>query len=162
MTNREIGEQREFEALFANPKSARAQWQQEVAKRYAKPAMKPIVLIDKDGNETSQSIIERAVWNHIMEEHKVAGINRLPSEGEMMEACQQYYARHNASSYVARRDSMGAKPIDESKQNLHFDNQLESLSDEELTVVQEALTNYYENKTKEIENYGNAESNTNV
>lgn len=151
MTNREIGEQREFEALFANPKSARVQWQQEVAKRYAKPAMKPIVLHDKDGNETQQSIIERNIWNHIMEEHKQMGISRLPSEGEMMEACQQYYARHNAASYVARRDSMGAKPIDETKQNLNVtNNPLEELSDEELTIVKNALNEYHNHK-KEIE-----------
>lgn len=150
MTNREIGEQREFEALFANPKSARVQWQQEVAKRYAKPAMKPIVLTDKDGNETKESVIERNIWNHILEEHRQAGINRLPSEGEMMEACQQYYARHNAASYVARRDSMGAKPIDETKQNLQVNNPLEELSDEELIIVKKALDEYH-NSSKEIE-----------
>lgn len=151
MTNRQIGEQREFEALFANPKSARAQWQLEVSKRYAKAAMPPIPVYDKDGNLTKESVVEQAVWNHIIEEHKLAGINRLPSEGEMMEACQQYYARHNAASYVARRDSMGAKPIDETKQNLNVtNNPLEELSDEELTVVKNAL-NEYHNRNKEIE-----------
>lgn len=158
MTNREIGEQREFEALFANPKSARAQWQLEVCKRYAKPAMKPILLTDKDGNETQQSRIERAVWDHIIEEHKAQGINRLPTEGEMMEACQQYYARHNAASYVARRDSMGAKPIDETKQNLQVNNPLEELTDEELSVVKNALDDYH-NRCKEIEYNDNRDNN---
>lgn len=158
MTNREIGEQREFEALFANPKTARAQWQLEVSKRYAKPAVKPIMLVDKDGNETQQSIIERTIWNHLIEELRAAGINRQPSEGEMMEACQQYYARHNAASYVARRDSMGAKPIDETKQNLNVNNNpLERLSDEELLIVEKALADYHDTIQKEIEY--NAESN---
>jgi hypothetical protein len=67
------------------------------------------------------------------------GSDRLPTEGEMMEACQQYYARHNSASYVARRDSMGAKPVDETKQTVSVNNPLENMSDEELIVMQKAL-----------------------
>ena len=114
-------------------------WAQNVIDRYAKPALEPIAIYDKDGNLTPTSQIERAVWDHLTNELKNAGLDRLPSEGEMMEACQQYYARHNASSYTARRDSMGAKPVDETKQNVSVSNPLENLTDDELFVMQEAL-----------------------
>ena len=60
-----------------------------------------------------------------------------------MEGCQSYYARHNASSYIARRDSIGAKPIDETKQQIQVTNPLESLTDEELEVMQKALDGYH-------------------
>lgn len=139
LTNKQIREQREFEALFKNPKHARSMWAQNVIDRYAKPALEPISIYDKDGNLTPTSQIELAVWRHLKDELEAAGSDRLPSEGEMMEACQQYYSRHNASSYVARRDSMGAKPIDETKQQVSVNNPLENLSDEELMVMQEAL-----------------------
>lgn len=139
LTNKQIREQREFETLFKNPKHARATWAQHVIDRYAKPALEPIAIYDKDGNLTPTSQIEQAVWKHLKAELEAEGKDRLPSEGEMMEACQQYYSRHNASSYVARRDSMGAKPIDETKQSVSVSNPLENLSDEELFVMQEAL-----------------------
>lgn len=139
LTNKQIREQREFETLFKNPKHARSMWAQNVIDRYAKPALRPVSITDKDGNLTPASQIELAVWNHLKAELEAAGQDRLPTEGEMMEACQQYYSRHNASSYVARRDSMGAKPIDETKQNVSVNNPLEDLSDEELFVMQRAL-----------------------
>lgn len=139
LTNKQLREQREFETLFKNPKHARSMWAQNVIDRYAKPALRPVSITDKDGNLTPASQIELAVWNHLKAELEAAGQDRLPTEGEMMEACQQYYSRHNASSYVARRDSMGAKPIDETKQNVSVNNPLEDLSDEELFVMQRAL-----------------------
>lgn len=136
LTNKQIREQREFETLFRNPKHARAMWSQNVIDRYAKPAIEPISIVDKDGNLTPTSQIEIAIWKHLKKE---IGSDRLPSEGEMMEACQQYYSRHNSASYVARRDSMGAKPIDESKQSVSMNNPLEQFSDEELEIMQKAL-----------------------
>lgn len=147
LTNKQIREQREFETLFKNPKHARAMWSQNVIDRYAKPALEPIAIYDKDGNLTPTSQIELAVWQHLKREIEASGQDRLPSEGEMMEACQQYYSRHNASSYVARRDSMGAKPIDETKQQVQVNNPLEDLSDEELLVMQKALE---EHRTKQL------------
>lgn len=139
LTNKQIRDQREFETMFKNPKHARSMWAQNVIDRYAKPALEPIKIYDKDGNLTPTSQIEIAVWNHLKAELEEAGSSRLPTEGEMMEACQQYYSRHNASSYTARRDSMGAKPVDETKQNLTMNNPLEELSDDELEVMQKAL-----------------------
>lgn len=139
LTNKQMREQREFEQLFKNPKHARAMWAQTVIDRYAKPALEPIKIYDKDGNLTPTSQIEVAVWTHLVNELRTMGSDRLPTEGEMMEACQQYYSRHNAASYTARRDSMGAKPIDETKQQVSVNNPLENMTDEELLVMQQAL-----------------------
>lgn len=151
LTNKQIRDQREFETMFKNPKHARAMWAQNVIDRYAKPALKPIQIFDKDGNLTPTSQIELAVWEHLKKELEAEGSDRLPTEGEMMEACQQYYSRHNAASYTARRDSMGAKPIDETKQNLSVNNPLEDLSDEELIVMQKALEEHRAKEQKLLE-----------
>lgn len=151
LTNKEIRDQREFETMFKNPKHARAMWSQNVIDRYVKPAMKPIPIYDKDGNLTATSQIEQAVWDHLVDEIRTMGSDRLPSEGEMMEACQQYYSRHNASSYTARRDSMGAKPIDETKQQISAYNPLEDLSDDELLVMQKALEEYHDKQKLLVE-----------
>lgn len=149
LTNKQIREQREFEQLFKNPKHARSMWAQTVIDRYAKPALEPIKIYDKDGNLTPTSQIELAVWNHLIAELRQRGNDRLPTEGEMMEACQQYYSRHNAASYTARRDSMGAKPVDETKQNVSVNNPLEDMSDEELLVMQRALEEHRRQQLQE-------------
>ena len=151
LTNKQMRDVAEFETLFKNPKHARAMWSQNVIDRYVKPAMKPIPVYDKDGNLTPTSQIEQAVWDHLSDEIKATGSDRLPTEGEMMEACQQYYSRHNATAYTARRDSMGAKPIDETKQQISAYNPLEDLSDEELLVMQKALEDFH-SKQKLLEN----------
>ena len=52
---------------------------------------------------------------------------------------------------LSRRDSMGAKPIDETKQNLSVNNPLEDLSDEELIVMQKALEEHRAKEQKLLE-----------
>jgi hypothetical protein len=148
LTNKQMRDQREFETLFKNPKHARAMWSQAVLDRYTKTAMPPVLLTDKDGELLPQCRVELAVWEHLKKEIEDSGSTRYPTEGEMMEACQQYYARHSAASYVARRDSMGAKPVDETKQNIAMNNPLENFSDEELEIMQKALE---EHKKAEVQ-----------
>jgi hypothetical protein len=159
LTNKQLRDQREFETLFKNPKHARAQWATNVINRYSRPAMEPILVYDKDGNLTQTSQIEKAVWAHLIAELEASGQSRPPSEGEMMEACQQYYSRHNASAYVARRDSMGAKPVDETKQNVSVNNPLEDLSDEELLVMQKALDEHRQKQTAQLQEPAKEETN---
>lgn len=146
LSNKMIREQREFETLFKNPKHARQMWAQSVIDRYTKTAMEPVPIVDKDGNLSAPSQIEQAVWKHLTEELRLQGLDRGPTEGEMMEACQQYYSRHNASSYVARRDSMGAKPVDESRQQVSVTNPLEQYTDAQLEVMQKALEEHDNSK----------------
>ena len=139
LTTKQLREQREFQTLFKNPKHARTMWAQNVINRYTKTAFEPILVEDKDGNLSPQSQIEDAIWKHLKQELENDGLDRLPTEGEMMEACQAYYARHNAASYTARRDSMGAKPVDESKQSHEINNPFSNYTDEELIVMEKAL-----------------------
>lgn len=142
ISNKSEREQKEFETLFKNPKHARYAWQEKVLQRYCKPAMKPIDIVDKDGELTKESQVEKGVWKQLIEEFKVEGIDRLPTDGEMMEAMQAYYARHNAGSYVARRDGMGAKPVDESKLTSVPFNPYEGMSDEELDLIVKTLNDH--------------------
>lgn len=142
ISNKLQRETREFESLYRNPKYARAAWAEKVYDRWSAEAQPPIQIYDEKGNLTPQSQVENAVWKNLLDEFKRRGISRKPTNGEMTEACQDYYSRHNSSVYVARRDSMGAKPVDESKQQVQVDNPLEGMSDEELLVMQKALEDY--------------------
>ena len=151
LTNKQIREQREFETLFKNPKHARAMWSQQVVDRWAKPAMEPIPIYDAKGVLTEESQLQIGIWNQLKKELEMQGLDRLPTDGEMMEATQAYLSRTNTSAYVARRDSMGAKPVDESKQTVTNANPLEDLSDEELEVMQKALEDLHANKRESDE-----------
>jgi len=142
ISTKQLREQREFESMYKNPKHARSMWAQKVFDRWSAPATPPCIILDKDGNMTPQSQIEQHVWNTLLKELKAKGLDRMPTNGEMTEACQDYYSRHNSSAYVARRDSMGAKPVDETKQEHTTTNPLEGMSDEELLVMQRALEEY--------------------
>ena len=147
LTTKQRREMREFQTIFKNPKYARAAWAQTVYDRYSRPAMEPFpVTIDDKGTLSKESQIEMMVYKRLLKEFEERGLSRLPTEGEFMEACQSYYARHHSASYIARRDSMGAKPVDESKQTHEFNNPYESMSDEELIVVQEALEKHRQKK----------------
>lgn len=150
-SNRQIREQREFETLHKNPKYARAMWQENVYARWSAPALPPIKLCDKDGNELTQSIVERAVYENLCKELEEKGLSRGPTNGEMTEACQDYYSRHNSSAYVARRDGFGAKPVDESKQSMTVNNPLENYTEEELLVMQKALEEMHKKQVEQTE-----------
>ena len=140
---RALREQREFETLFKNPKHARSSWARKVYDRYTRPAMPPIVVRDKDGNETERSQIERQIYDYLCKELQELGEIRQPSDGEFQEACMAHYARHNASSYTARQAAYGAKPVDESKQTI-TENVFENLTDEELEILAAARENKQE------------------
>lgn len=132
-------EMREFDTIFRNPKNARSAWNQTVYDRYCKPAFVPIPIYDKDGNLTQDYQLQKAIYDALLQELRDEGLDRMPTDGEMMEACHAYTSRTNSTGYTARRDSMGAKPIDESKQIHTIENPLEGLSDEELMAMQMAL-----------------------
>jgi len=157
LTTKQKREQREFETLFKKPTHARAMWAENVLDRFTKPVKRPIPITDKDGNVSPQSQIEIAIYDQLVEELKEADLTRLPTDGEMMEACQAYYSRHNAASYTARRDTMGAKPIDESKNTHTLNNPYENLADDELLVMQEALNTHRQTKLLE-EGNGNSDT----
>lgn len=147
---RALREQREFETLFKNPKYARSSWARKVYERYTRPAMPPIIVLDKDGNETERSQIERQIYAHLVKELQDLGEIRQPSDGEFQEACMAYYARHNAASYTARQAAFGAKPVNESKQTV-TENVFENLTDEELELLAAAREKKREQEQKQDE-----------
>ena len=59
---------------------------------------------------------------------------REPTELEMILACQAVRARYDTSAAVFIRDTLGAKPVDESKVEQSV-NVFESLTDEELELL---------------------------
>ena len=58
-----------------------------------------------------------------------------PTELEMIMACQAHMARINVANFVAFRDTVGAKPVDESKIDHQINNPYEELTDEELEMI---------------------------
>lgn len=144
LTTKQRREMREYQTIFKDPMYARATWAKTVYDRYSRPAMTPFPIYDDKGKITKESQLEIEIYKRLVIELKAQDLSRLPTEGELMEACQSYYARHNSSSYIARRDSMGARPIDESKLTHEVYNPYAELSDEELRVMQEALEKHRE------------------
>ena len=53
----------------------------------------------------------------------------------MIMMCQMLRARYDTSAATFVRDTLGAKPVDESKQELSMSNPFEQLSDEELKLI---------------------------
>ena len=63
--------------------------------------------------------------------------DREPTEIEMIMQCQLVKARTDTSAAVFVRDTLGAKPVDESKIDAQVGNPYETLTDEELELVVE-------------------------
>ena len=102
------------------------------------PAIKAPVQVDKEGAATLQSEIENYCWNKLSQDlQKLGDESRQPTELEMILACQAMRARFDTSAAVFIRDTLGAKPIDETKVDAQVSNPYEQLSDEELELIME-------------------------
>ena len=138
MANKNIRQEKEMKNLFADPKFSRQAWKAVGVAIALQPAVAPVTTYDKDGNETTNSKIEnysyRKLSNDIAELGKE---NRQPTELEMILHCQMVKARTDTSAAIFIRDTLGAKPVDESKVDANLANPYEQLSDEELEMLQE-------------------------
>lgn len=145
MTNGNIRKKLEMVNLFKTPKFAREAFRAIGSKIAQRPALKPYTIVDKDGNLTYNSAVETYTYKSLYDDiHALNDPEHTePTELEMMIACQMVMARTNPSSFVAIRDSLGAKPVDESKVESTI-NQYEQLSDDEL----EALAAYRAERDK--------------
>lgn len=92
-------------------------------------------MYDKEGNETRDSLIERYSYDKLAADIEAIGGGYKPTELEMILRCQMMHARHNPASAQFIRDTLGAKPIDESKSDVTVHNQFETLTDEELELL---------------------------
>lgn len=137
MSNKNVRERKEMQALFADPRMARQAWKSIGQAIALQPATKPTVLYDKEGNETVNSQFERYSYNQLARDIKtLAKENREPTELEMILHCQMMKARTDTSAATFIRDTLGAKPVDETKMDANINNPYESMTDEELEMLQ--------------------------
>lgn len=137
MSNKNIREYKEMQNLFADPKFSRQAWKAIGQAIAMQPAVRPIAIYDKDGNETFNSMVEQYSYNKLAKDIKELGKeDREPTEIEMILHCQMIKARTDTSAAIFIRDTLGAKPVDESKVDAQINNPYETLSDEELEALQ--------------------------
>lgn len=135
MSNIQERERKEMMNLFKDPRFSRKAWQAVGLALLQRPAIVTPALYDKEGNETRDSLIERYSYDKLAHDIDALGGGYKPTELEMILQCQMIHARHNPASAQFIRDTLGAKPIDESKSDVTVHNQYETLSDEELELL---------------------------
>lgn len=136
MSNASERHRKEMENLFGDPKFARQAWKSIGAAILQNPAIRPVSQYDKDGNPTFVSEVERYSYDKLKKDiETLQQVNREPTEIEMILQCQIVKARFDTSAAIFVRDTLGAKPVDESKLDAQVNNPYESLSDEELEAL---------------------------
>lgn len=146
MSNKEEREQKEMKNLFGDPKTARLAWRSVGAAILQSPCSQRVDVYDKEGSPSLDTQVEQygyASLKHDLDSLSKGGANREPTELEMIFRCQAIHARHNPASATFIRDTVGAKPIDESKSEVTNVNPFAELSDDEL----EALAAYRASKS---------------
>lgn len=134
--NKNIREQKEMENLFSDPKFFRNALKSVGQAIALQPATKPVTIVDKDGNETVNSQIENYSYKNLSNDlKKLCKAEREPTEIEMILHCQMVKARTDTSAAIFIRDTLGAKPVDETKMDASVHNPYESLTDEELELL---------------------------
>ena len=149
MTNGNIRKKLEAINLLDNPKYVRQMWRSVGNAIAQRPATEPVLVVDKDGNLVYDSMVEKYSYDALMDDiHLLADTERTaPTMLEMILACQMVHARHNPAAATFVRDTVGAKPVDESKIETTV-NQFEQLTDDEL----EALMAYREQRDANADN----------
>lgn len=133
--NREYRELSEMQNLFKDPRYVRDVWRNVGNAILRNPARKPCTKYDKDGNETYDSLVQNYTYAQLHADLSQLGApDREPTELEMILACQAVKARTDTSAAVFIRDTLGAKPVDESKVDQTV-NAFEGLTDDELELL---------------------------
>ena len=143
MSNKEERERKEIDNLLKDPKMYRKVWQSIGRLIAQRPATVLPTIVDKDGNETLPSMVSNYGYKSL--KHDIVSLTRddgEPTELEMILACQMIKARTDTPAATFIRDTLGAKPVDESKAEVLTGNMFEQLSDDEL----EALAAYRQSK----------------
>lgn len=144
ISNRSYRELLETKNVFADPAYCREAWKSVGQAILLSPAIGCIGDIDtRDGS------IESYTYEKLCRELKDIdgkGKGRQPTELEMIFHCQAARARFDTSAAVFVRDTVGAKPVDESRVQVSR-SQYEDMSDDEL----EALLRYRQSKVYEGE-----------
>ena len=128
--------EKEMKSLFTDPKFSRQAWKSVGMAILQNPAAQAPDQLDKDGSLTLQSAIERYSYDKLSKDLKTLGEeNRKPTELEMILQCQIMRARFDTSAAIFVRDTLGAKPVDETKLDASVYNPYEQLSDDELELI---------------------------
>ena len=135
--NRDLRELKETMNVFSDPRTQREAWRSLGIKLLNNPATKAPEQLDKDGNPTLASSIEQYTYRQLVNDIKRSEQpDREPTEIEMILACQMVKARFDTQAAIFVRDTLGAKPVDESKMDATLSaNQYEQLTDEELELL---------------------------
>ena len=135
--NKDLRELKETMNAFSEPRTQREAWRSLGIKLLNNPATKAPEQLDKDGNPTLASSIEQYTYRQLVNDIKRSEQpDREPTEIEMILACQMVKARFDTQAAIFVRDTLGAKPIDESKMDATLSaNQYEQLTDEELELL---------------------------
>ena len=135
--NKDLRELKETMNVFSDPRTQREAWRSLGIKLLNNPATKAPEQLDKDGNPTLASSIEQYTYRQLVNDIKRSEQpDREPTEIEMILACQMVKARVDTQAAIFVRDTLGAKPVDESKMDATLSaNQYEQLTDEELELL---------------------------
>ena len=128
--------EKEMKSLFSDKKFARQAWKSVGMAILQNPAVRMPVQYDKEGNTTLQCDLENYSYDQLSKDIKQLGEkDRAPTELEMILQCQIVKARWDTSAAVFVRDTLGAKPVDETKLDASVHNPYEELTDEELEML---------------------------
>lgn len=135
-SNKQEREWKEMLSVFSDPRTLRTAWRAVGSAILRNPASKPVIRYNKEGDETYDSMVEGYTYQRLRQDILAitGGQDREPTELEMILACQAVKARTDTSAATFVRDTLGAKPVDESKVDQTV-NAFESLSDEELELL---------------------------
>ncbi len=142
MSNKQSRDRKEVDNLFKDPKYCRQAWRSIGIAILQSPVTRMPTDYDKDGNPTLRSSLEDYSYNSLKRDIdtlcKQGGTDsREPTELEMIMQCQIAKARFDTNAAIFVRDTLGAKPVDESKIDATLSNPYESLTDEELALLAE-------------------------
>ncbi len=142
MSNKQSRDRKEVDNLFKDPKYCRQAWRSIGVAILQSPVTRMPTDYDKDGNPTLRSSLEDYSYNSLKRDIatlcKQDGVTeREPTELEMIMQCQIAKARFDTNAAIFVRDTLGAKPVDESKVDATLSNPYESLTDEELALLAE-------------------------
>lgn len=140
MSNKDDRINKEMSNLFADPKYMRQAWQAVGHAILRNPAVKLPEDYDKQGNVTLRSMADRYCYKQLSEDlEKIAKEKgeqpRAVTELEMILGCQIAKARWDTAAATFVRDTVGAKPVDESKVDQTVTNDYAGLTDEELELL---------------------------
>lgn len=140
MSNKTERTEKEMQNLFKDPKFSRQAWRAVGSAILASPCDRSVGSYDKDGNMDLAGSIEEYSYMSLKRDIESlaaanAGVKREPTELEMILQCQIVKARFDTSAAVFVRDTLGAKPIDETKLDAQINNPYEELTDEELEAL---------------------------